>query len=105
MTEIRPLKPEGIPLLEEFLYQAIFIPQGLEPLPRSILKEPDLEMYIKDFGQQLMTAMLDLLKAKGYPSVSLSVSKDNPAVRFHQRLGFVTVEEREEDYLMLCRLK
>ena len=51
MTEIRPLKPEGIPLLEEFLYQAIFIPQGLEPLPRSILKEPELEMYIKDFGK------------------------------------------------------
>lgn len=156
MTEIRPLKPEEIPLLEEFLYQAIFIPQGLEPLPRSILKEPDLEMYIKDFsqqpddwalaaemdgllvgavwvrimkdygyyddqtpslsisflpefrgqglGQQLMTAMLDLLKAKGYPSVSLSVSKDNPAVGFYQSLGFVTVEEREDDYLMLCRL-
>ncbi|EGJ44733.1 MULTISPECIES: GNAT family N-acetyltransferase [Streptococcus] len=104
MTEIRPLKPEGIPLLEEFLYQAIFIPQGLEPLPRSILKEPDLEMYIKDFGQQLMTAMLDLLKVKGYPSVSLSVSKDNPAAHFYKRLGFVTVEEREDDYLMLCRL-
>lgn len=104
MTEIRPLKPEGIPLLEEFLYQAIFIPQGLEPLPRSILKEPDLEMYIKDFGQQLMTAILDLLKVKGYPSVSLSVSKDNPAAHFYKRLGFVTVEEREDDYLMLCRL-
>ena len=98
MTEIRPLKPEGIPLLEEFLYQAIFIPQGLEPLPRSILKEPDLEMYIKDFGQQLMTAMLDLLKVKGYPSVSLSAS------HFYKRLGFVTVEEREDDYLMQCRL-
>lgn len=157
MAEIWPLKPEEIPLLEKFLYQAIFIPSGLAPLSRSILKEPDLEMYIKDFGQQpddwalaaevdgllvgvvwvrimkdygyfddqtpslsisflpdfrgqglgqqLMTAMLDLLKAKGYPSVSLSVSKDNPAVRFYQRLGFVTVEEREEDYLMLCRLK
>ena len=156
MTEIRPLKSEEIPLLEEFLYQAIFIPQGLVPLPRSILKEPELEMYIKDFGQQpddwalaaevngrlvgavwirvmkdygyyddqtpslsisflpefrgqglgqqLMTAMLDLLKAKGYPGVSLSVSKDNPAVGFYQRLGFVTVEEREVDYLMLCRL-
>jgi len=156
MAEIRPLKSEEIPHLEEFLYQAIFISQGLAPLPRSILKEPDLEMYIKDFGQQpddwalaaevdgllvgvvwvrimkdygyydqtpslsisflpdfrgqglgqqLMTAMLDLLKAKGYPSVSLSVSKDNPALRFYQRLGFVTVEEREDDYLMLCRLK
>ena len=156
MTEIRSLKSEEIPLLEEFLYQAIFIPQGLEPLPRSILNEPELEMYIKDFGQQpddwalavevagqlvgavwvrimkdygyyddrtpslsisflpefrgqglgqqLMTAMLDLLKSKDYPSVSLSVSKDNPAVGFYQRLGFVTVEEREEDYLMLCRL-
>lgn len=55
-------------------------------------------------GQQLMTAMLDLLKSKGYPSVSLSVSKDNPAVGFYQRLGFVTVEESEDDYLMLCRL-
>ena len=104
MAEIRPLKSEEIPLLEEFLYQAIFIPSGLEPLPRSILKEPDLEMYIKDFGQQLMTAMLDLLKVKGYPSVSLSVSKDNPAAHFYKRLGFVTVEEREDDYLMLCRL-
>ena len=104
MTEIRPLKPEGIPLLEEFLYQAIFIPQGLAPLSRRILKESDLEMYIKDFGQQLMTAMLDLLKVKGYPSVSLSVSKDNPAAHFYKRLGFVTVEEREDDYLMLCRL-
>ena len=104
MAEIRPLKSEEIPLLEEFLYQAIFIPQGLAPLSRSILKEPDLEMYIKDFGQQLMTAMLDLLKAKGYPSVSLSVSKDNPAAHFYKRLGFVTVEEREDDYLMLCLL-
>ena len=27
MTEIRPLKSEEIPLLEEFLYQDIFIPQ------------------------------------------------------------------------------
>ena len=104
MAEIRALKPEEILLLEEFLYQAIFIPQGLAPLPRIILKEPELEMYIKDFRQQLMTAMLDLLKSKGYPSVSLSVSKDNPAVDFYQRLGFVSVEEREDDYLMLCRL-
>ena len=111
MAEIMPLKSEEIPLLEEFLYQAIFIPQGLAPLSRSILKEPDLEMYIKDFGKQpddwALAAEVDgrlvLLKAKGYPSVS--VSKDNPAVRFYQRLGFVTVEEREEDYLMLCRLK
>ena len=52
MTEIRSLKPEEIPLLEEFLYQAIFIPQDLELLPRSILKDLELEMYIKDFGQQ-----------------------------------------------------
>ena len=52
MAEIRALKPEEILLLEEFLYQAIFIPQGLAPLSRRILKESDLEMYIKDFGKQ-----------------------------------------------------
>ena len=62
------------------------------------------EFRSQGLGQQLMTAMLDLLKAKGYLGVSLSVSKDNPAVRFYQRLGFVTVEEREDNYLMLCRL-
>ena len=36
--------------LPEFLYQAIFIPEGMEPPPRSMIYEPEIFVYIKDFG-------------------------------------------------------
>jgi ribosomal protein S18 acetylase RimI-like enzyme len=38
--------------LPEFLYQAIFIPEGVEPPPRSIINDPRIFAYIKDFGTQ-----------------------------------------------------
>ena len=49
---IRGLKEKEYNLLEEFLYQAIYIPEGFSPLERSILQDPDLQMYVKDFGQK-----------------------------------------------------
>ena len=48
---IRPLEQEEIPLLDEFLYQAIFIPDGVEPPPRDIIENTDLQVYVKDFGK------------------------------------------------------
>ena len=48
---IRRLRQEEIPLLEEFLYQAIFVPEGVEVPPRSIIESPDLQVYIEDFGR------------------------------------------------------
>ena len=38
-------------MLEDFLYEAIYIPQGMEAPPRSILQDEALQVYIKDFGQ------------------------------------------------------
>lgn len=38
------------PLLESFLYEAIFIPKGVEPPPKSILYRPELQVYISGFG-------------------------------------------------------
>jgi ribosomal protein S18 acetylase RimI-like enzyme len=38
--------------LQEFLYQAIFIPEGMEPPPRSVINDPEIFIYIKDFGTQ-----------------------------------------------------
>lgn len=38
--------------LHEFLYQAIFIPEGEELPPRSIIEDPEISIYIKDFGKQ-----------------------------------------------------
>lgn len=37
-------------MLEDFLYEAIFIPEGMEVLPRSVISLPELQTYIKDFG-------------------------------------------------------
>ena len=50
---IREIKEEEYSLLEDFLYEAIFIPEGVDPPPRSIVNAPELQVYIKDFGTQI----------------------------------------------------
>lgn len=48
---IRPLRREELPLLEEFLYLCIFVPEGEAPPPRSILQKPELRVYVEGFGE------------------------------------------------------
>lgn len=150
---IRPLDKKEYPLLEDFLYEAIFIPEGVEPPPRSIIYLPELQVYVKDFGSgeadvclvaecggkvvgaawsrimddyghiendvpslaislceeyrgqgigtELMRALLDELRKKGYSKASLSVQKANRASRLYKRLGFITVDETDEEHLMI----
>lgn len=47
---IRPIRKDEYSLLEDFIYEAIFIPEGVEPPPRSIIENDDIQVYIKDFG-------------------------------------------------------
>lgn len=47
---IRDLRVEETPLLETFLYEAIFIPDGVTPPPRIIVHDPSLYGYIDGFG-------------------------------------------------------
>ena len=47
---IRELRESEYPLLDDFLYEAIFIPEGVEPPPREIIYQPELTVYTKDFG-------------------------------------------------------
>ena len=150
---IRPLREDEHKLLDDFLYEAIFIPKGAAPPPRSIIYLPELQVYVKDFGSgaanvclvaecegkavgaawsrimndyghiengvpslaislykeyrgqgigtELMRALLEELRAKGYAKASLSVQKANRASRLYRRLGFVTVGETDEEYLMI----
>lgn len=49
---IREMKTTEYPLLNDFLYEAIFIPDGVEPPPRSIINSPELQVYVSDFGTQ-----------------------------------------------------
>lgn len=153
---IRPLRQGEIPLLDEFLYQAIFVPEGVEAPPRSIIESPDLQVYIRDFGKsasdnalvaeldgrvvgavwtrimddyghiddetpsfaisllpehrsrgigtKLMKEMLRLLRDLGFARASLSVQKENRAASLYSKLGFRTVDETDEELLMLIDL-
>lgn len=45
--------------------------------------------------------MLKHLKNLGYKKVSLSVQKDNYAVRMYKKAGFKVLNENEEEYIMV----
>ncbi len=49
---IRSLRQEEIPILDTFLYQAIYVPEGAAALPKDIIKQPELQVYVKDFGKE-----------------------------------------------------
>ena len=154
--ELRELRENEYDLLKLFLYEAIFIPEGVEPPSREIINEPDLKIYYEGFGEggadycfvadddgkvvgavwtrimndyghvddetpsfaislfkeyrgkgigtKLMIKMLELLKAKGYKQASLAVQKANYAVKMYEKVGFKTVDENSEEYIMVCEL-
>jgi ribosomal protein S18 acetylase RimI-like enzyme len=52
MTEYRPIEKTEYSVLETFLWEAIFIPKGIDPLPREVIRDPSLYHYIKDFGKE-----------------------------------------------------
>ena len=48
---IREIQKQEYPLLDNFLYEAIFIPEGIEPPPKSIISSPELQVYVEHFGE------------------------------------------------------
>ena len=48
--QIRQIRTEEIPQLKDFLYEAIFIPEGVAAPPREIVNDESLQVYIRDFG-------------------------------------------------------
>ena len=155
--KLRELEKNEACILKDFTYEAIYIPNGVEPPERSIVELPDLRVYYEDFGSEeadncivceddgrivgavwtrimddyghleegvpsfaismykecrgkgigteLMLAMLGLLKEKGYNKASLSVQKENYAVRLYEKVGFRIVGENDKEYLMVWENK
>lgn len=151
--KIREINKEEYPLLEDFLYEAIFVPKGIEKPSKSIIENDELQVYIRDFGKlkgdnclvaeyndkiigacwtrivndyghiddktpsfeislyeeyrgkgigtKLMKTMIKLLNERGYKQVSLSVQKENYAVKMYKKIGFKIVDENEQEYIML----
>lgn len=158
--DIREIKVEEKPLLEDLLYEAIYQSDITYPIPKEVIKEPRVNIYIQDFGKKkddyclvidlnnqiiggvwvriladeikgygnidnktpefaisvyseyrnkgigvlLMRKMISYLTDNGYSQTSLSVQKENYAVKMYKKLGFKIIEEDDEDYLMLLRL-
>lgn len=153
---VREMRKEEYSLLSDFLYEAIFVPDGMEPPPKSILNCPELQVYISDFGTKkhdkalvtevngrvigavwarimndyghidartpslamsilqeyrgmgigtlLLKQMLSAEKSAGYANLSLSVQKDNYAVKLYRKAGFVTVGETDKEFIMAVDL-
>ena len=145
---VRDIEPEEWPLLEDFLYEAIYIPEDfVGEVPRTIIyvdpwcraafegfgTRPDdrgvvatvggrvvgacwarttneyghiddntpslsISLYKPYRGQCMGTAMMHALLGElcdaGYARASLSVQKQNPALRLYERAGFRLVERR-----------
>lgn len=67
-------------------------------------------MKCNGIGTKLMKKLFGVLRANGYTQTSLSVQKDNPAVKFYKRLEYRIREEKldhagNEDFIMIKELK
>lgn len=51
--KIRKIEKNEILILEDFLYEAIFIPEGIESPSKDIVKQPELQVYITEFGTRI----------------------------------------------------
>ena len=49
---IREMRTDEYPLLDDFLYQAIYQPDTTNLAPKSIINKPELQVYIINFGKQ-----------------------------------------------------
>lgn len=50
MLTYRPLQPSETELLKTFIYEAVFIPEGVEPPPFDIIFRPEIALYYEGFG-------------------------------------------------------
>ncbi|MBK5719872.1 GNAT family N-acetyltransferase [Dysgonomonas sp. Marseille-P4677] len=55
-------------------------------------------------GTRLMIKMIEHLRKAGYKQTSLSVQKENYAVKLYFKMGFKVIRENDEDYLMILDL-
>jgi ribosomal protein S18 acetylase RimI-like enzyme len=49
---IRELRQTETSLLNDFLYEAIFIPEGIDPPPKTIIQRPEIQVYVENFGDR-----------------------------------------------------
>lgn len=62
--KIREIRKNEYPILSEFLYEAIFIPEGMNKPLKSIIEQPELQVYIENFGKKDDWCLVAEIKGK-----------------------------------------
>ena len=73
---IREIRENEYYVLSEFLYEAIFIPVGMEKPPKAIIEQPELQVYIADFGKSDDWCLVAEVKEKIVGAVWVRVMND-----------------------------
>lgn len=74
--KIREIKESEHSVLSDFLYEAIFIPKGMEKPPKSIIEQPELQVYIEDFGKKDDWCLVAEIKEKIVGAVWVRIMND-----------------------------
>ena len=74
---IREIRENEYYVLSEFLYEAIFIPVGMEKPPKAIIKQPELQVYIADFGKSDDWCLVAEVKEKIVGAVWVRIMNDH----------------------------
>ena len=73
---IREIRENDYYVLSEFLYEAIFISVGMEKPPKAIIEQPELQVYIADFGKSDDWCLVAEVKEKIVGAVWVRVMDD-----------------------------
>lgn len=73
---IRELSSNEYKVLEDFLYEAIFIPEGANLPPREIINQPELQIYINEFGKKDDNALVAEIDGKIVGAVWTRIMND-----------------------------
>ena len=74
--KIREIKGNEYPILNNFLYEAIFVPKGMDKPPKSIIEQPELQVYIEDFGKEDDWCIVAEIKEKIVGAVWVRIMND-----------------------------
>ena len=61
---IRKLREDEQGILADFLYEAIYISEGVEAPARNIIEQLELQLYISDWGKETMKYMRNIKQVK-----------------------------------------
>ena len=74
--KIREIRENEYPILSDFLYEAIFISEGMDKPPKSIIEQPELQVYIEDFGRADDWCLVAEVKEKTVGAVWVRIMND-----------------------------